>query len=274
MRFFFADDSKQGNPSRAGMGPLVAIGGMMVSHRELEALQYEIDQLCEKAGFPLGEPFKWSPGSELWMYNNLKDAYRKKFFRAVLRAAQDHAVTAQVIIEDEDHKTANRGTTHELDVTKMFLERADMQFGKAGTKGVVVVDRPGGGRKEEEKFLADCVDTLQAGTRFWEMADTLFVVSAPSKLVRLLQLADLITSCTLAYISGESSWAPTTFKHIKPLLSEWMGSIGGAGVKIHPDYRYANLYHWLLDDSHLRPGWKLLPLPLTERPYSGSPDIP
>jgi hypothetical protein len=53
-----------------------------------------------------------------------------------------------------------------------------------------------------------------------------------------------------------------------------MGSIGGTGVKIHPDFRYANLYYWLLDDSHLRPGWKATPLPLKARPYFDSSDIP
>lgn len=47
------------------------------------------------------------------------------------------------------------------------------------------------------------------------------------------------------------------------------GSVGGTGVKIHPDFRHGNLY-WLLGDSHLRGK----PLPLKTRPYSSSPDVP
>jgi hypothetical protein len=45
-------------------------------------------------------------------------------------------------------------------------------------------------------------------------------------------------------------------------------------AKIHPDFRYANLYYWLLDDSHLRPAWKLERLPLKARRYFNSPNIP
>jgi hypothetical protein len=274
VRFFFADDSKQTSPSRAGMGPLVAIGGVMVSHREVDALRDDIDGLCDNAGFPAGEPFKWSPGPDLWMHDNLKDANRERFFRRVLKAANDHQTGALVVMEDTNKRTATGARSAELDVTTMFLERADIEFGRAGTKGVVVVDRPGGSRKHEEKFLGDCVDMLQAGTDFWQKAHTLFVVSAPSKLLRLLQLADLVTSCTCAYVSGESSWAPTTFKSIRPMFREWQGSVGGTGLKLHPDFLYANLYHWLLGDSQFRRGNAAAPMPLRGRPYADGPDVP
>jgi len=273
MRFFFADDSKQKKPTRDGMGPLVAIGGVMVSHRELDGLQDDIEAACKKAGFPAEEAFKWSPGSELWMYKNLKDAAREKFFRSVLKAAANHKASALVVIEDTTMKMATKAKTHELDVTTMFLERADMQFSSAGTKGIVVADRPGGGMKQHEAFLSDCLDTLRVGTKFWKKTSTLLVVSAPSKLLRLLQLADLVTSCTLAYVSGESTWSPETFKYIHPMLCKEMGSVGGAGVKIHPDYSYANLYHWLLGDTHFRKGWTAGPLPMTTRPYDSDPNV-
>lgn len=130
------------------------------------------------------------------------------FFRSVLDAAANHTVSALVVIEDTSKGKATKAKTHELDVTTMFLERADIEFGRAGTKGVVVADRPGGNLKQQEKFLANCLDTLQVGTKFWTKAHTLFVVSAPSRLLRLLQLADLVAGCTLAYVSGESAWLP------------------------------------------------------------------
>jgi hypothetical protein len=246
----------------------------MVSHRELTALQEDIERICRRARFPAGEPFKWSPGSDLWMHSNLKDARRERFFRSVLNAADDRGVRALVVVEDTSKRKATQAKTHELDVTTMFLERADIEFGRAATKGVVVVDRPGGGRKQEETFLADCVDTLQAGTTYWKRAHTLFVVSAPSKLLRLLQLADLVTSCSLAFVSGEKTWSPHTFKLIQPLLCKEQGSIGGAGLKIHPDFKYCNLYHWLLGDSRLRRGNVRHHLPATERAYAAGPDSP
>jgi hypothetical protein len=273
MRFFFADDSKQDSPTRPGMGPLVAIGGVMVSHRELDGLQDDIERACSRAGFPAGEPFKWSPGSELWMHSKLKDAARVKFFSSVLRAASNHGVSALVVIADTSMKKATKAKTHELDVTTMFLERADMEFGRAGTKGVVVADRPGGNLKQQEKFLSNCLDTLQVGTKFWTKAHTVFVVSAPSKLLRLLQLADLVTGCTLSYVSGESNWSPATFNRIQPMLCKEKGSVGGTGVKIHPDFSYANLHHWLLGDTHLRKGMSAEALPMENRPYFTDPNV-
>jgi hypothetical protein len=273
MRFFFADDSKQKSPTRPGMGPLVAIGGVMVSHRELDGLQEDIERACTRAGFPAGAPFKWSPGSELWMHSTLKDAAREKFFSSVLKAAINHHVSALIVIEDTSKKKATKAKTHELDVTTMFLERADIEFGRAGTKGVVVADRPGGNLKTQEKFLSDCLDTLQVGTKFWTKGQTLFVVSAPSKLLRLLQLADLVTGCTLSYVSGEKNWSPGTFKRIQPMLCKEKGNVGGTGVKIHPDFSYANLYHWLLGDSHFRKGMSATPLPMKTRPYASDPNV-
>lgn len=274
MRFFFADDSKQRSPSRPGVGPLVAIGGVMVSHHELDGLQDQIDHLCREAGFPEGEPFKWSPGRELWMHENLTGAARERFFKMVLGAAHDREVRALVVMEDTRKKTATGAKTPELDVTKMFLERADVEFGRHSTKGVVVVDRPGGDRHQEEVFLGECLETLQGGTEFWKGAHTLFVVSAPSKLVRLLQLADLVTSCTCAYMGGETPWAARTFATISPMLCRWQGNVGGTGVKLHPDFRYANLYHWLLGDPQLRRGDAASPLPIPGRPYARNADTP
>jgi hypothetical protein len=130
LQFFFADDSKQKSPSRTGMGPLVAIGGVMVSQLVLGALQDDIEAACRKAGFPNGEPFKWSPGPGLWMRDKLKYGAREKFFRSVLDAAGNRGVTAQIIIEDENNRTATGAATHDLDITTMILERTDKQFGR------------------------------------------------------------------------------------------------------------------------------------------------
>jgi hypothetical protein len=275
MRFFFADDSKQSSPSRAGMGPLAAIGGVHVGHDHLYALQEDIDHLCKNAGFPDGEPFKWSPGKELWMYDRLKYGTRDDFFRQVLQAGQSRGAKAGVVIEDTTKAMANKNTDrHETDVTLMFLERADIEFGRVGEKGIVVVDRPGGGLKDEEAFLGSCVLALEEGTDYWTKEHTAFVVSGPSKFLRLLQLADVVTGCTLAYVSGEPNYAPVTFEHVRPMLATWNGRVGGNGVKIHPDFTYANLYHWLFGDSSINKQGAVVMLPSAQWRYSKSPDKP
>jgi hypothetical protein len=56
------------------------------------------------------------------------------------------------------------------------------------------------------------------------------------------------------------------------LLRDDGNRIGGVGVKIQPDFSYANLYHWLLGDTHFYKGFVGVPMPIIGRPYFESPD--
>lgn len=276
MRFFFADDSKQQNPTRDGMGSLVAIGGVAANGDSVRALEQEIGEICAEFGFPAGQEFKWSPGAGLWMRTNLIEDCRQEFFLRVLRLAAAHEVGAVFVAEDIRYARATpNAPTPEIDVTRMFLERADTCLRKQDVNdyGVVITDRPGGGRGEEDAFLFQCLETLQKGTRYVMPARiALPVLSAPSDLVRLSQLADVVTGCTLAYVGGENRFAPPVFEAIKPLLLRDGQRIGGIGLKIHPDYIYVNLHHWLVGDSHHVKWGAGIPLPLLSRPYAGDPD--
>lgn len=273
--FFFADDSRQLKPSRQGMGPLVATGGAIFSEEAVRELETVIDGLCADAGFPPGEEFKWSPSGKLWMHLKLVDPDRADFFRSILEKATEYGGKALVVIADVTAKSATGAKPPEMDVTSMFLERADTEFGRVAASGVVVVDRTGSDFKAEERFLAACSETLQSGTAYSKPEHTLLnVVSTPSKLLRLLQLADLITGCTLAYVSGEGHFAPQTFAHVKPMLCRQGEQIGGIGVKIHPDFKYRNLYHWLFGDAFVWKGTTKTTLPVTSDLYGHSPDDP
>jgi hypothetical protein len=87
-----------------------------------------------------------------------------------------------------------------------------------------------------------------------------------SRFNRLLQCADVVTSCVTAYVAGENVWSPRIFSAIKPLLHSSGGRIGGCGIKFH-DTRHRNLYHWLLGDSTYYAGGTNYPLP-----FGGSND--
>lgn len=275
MDLFFADDARQRNPSRPGMGPLVSIGGIYVPSQAVGNLERAIDTLCTDCGFPPGEEFKWSPGRELWMRDNLIREDRQEFFIRVLALAQDSEVKAIVVIEDTDYRTATGAPSPEEDVTCLFLERVHKQFATAGAEGIVIVDRPSGGRADEDRFLANCLETLQSGTDYVKPDRiALNVLSTPSKLIRLLQVADVVTSCTVATVGGEDCFSPPVFDVIRPLLHSDMGRIGGVGLKIHPDIRYANLYHWLLGEAHFFKRAIGHPLPLRDFPYSSDPNCP
>ena len=269
MLLFFVDDSRQNTPSRAGMQPLVAAGAIAVPEASIRVLELQIDKICAETGFPEGEEFKWSPGRELWMAANLVDEKRTSFFDHVLRAAANAGVVATVVISES---TADRVTSEscspEIDVTGMLLERIQFQT-PYDQQATIVADRPSGDRKEEDRFVANCLATVKKGTRLLRNFDLIaLVLTTNSKLVRLLQLADLITSCTLAFVAGESRFAPSTFQRIKPMLRAEAGRIGGIGLKIHPEGQYANLYHWIAGDESYILHNVTYPLPLPGHPFA------
>lgn len=274
MRFFFGDDSRQPNPTRPKMGPLVAAGGILVTGDNIRELEAELNTLCQGAGFPANSEFKWSPGRELWMRKNLVEEERCQFFQKALSLAANRKAVAIVVIVDTRCRAATNARTPEDDVSQLLLERIHNEVPQSGPGCVVIVDRPGGDRADEDRFLSHCLENLQAGTDYVQHDRiVLNVLSTPSKLVRLLQLADLVTSCSTAVVAGEKHYAPLVFEHIRPLLAKHLlGKVGGVGLKVHPDFKYANLYHWLLGDTHFeRMNWGI-PFPLKDRPFSKGAD--
>lgn len=273
MYVFFADDAKQNQPSREHMGGLVASGGLFVDGDELALMEHELNDLCITNGFPRNEEFKWSPRRNTWMHHNLVEGQRREFFSSVIRICTSHNAKAIVIICDSQYRIPGDCTNHEMFVTKMLLERVNNLANSVASTAIVVVDRPGGGIAEERKFLSECLHTLQEGTPY-VMPEKIAVnpISTDSHLIRTLQASDLIVSCTTALVAGQTTLAPDIFESIKPILAQDLGRIGGVGVKIHPDFVYLNLYHWLLgDDMHVR-NMNGTPLPFLAQPYSNSPN--
>jgi uncharacterized protein DUF3800 len=256
------------------MGPLVAIGGINVPAEEVGSLTREIEALCAATGFPPREEFKWSPGRNLWMHKNLVAEARQDFFLQVIGMIAAKEVRVIVVVEDESYSTATDADTPEMDVTRLFLERVEWECSRGSSTGFVIADRPPGGRRDEEKFLADCLETFLMGTEYMTLDRVAHnVVSTPSKLSRLLQVADVVTGCTLSMVAGEQDYAPIIFKEILPLFRKDMDCIGGRGVKIHPDFKYANLYHWLFQDELFVRGNSGSPLPLKQFPYASDPMV-
>lgn len=275
MDTFFVDDAAQKTPSRPGMTSLLGVGGILIPEDSLQDLEKQTEVICTEFGFPHNEIFKWSPGRELWMHNNLVGNRRKEFFLRVLDLARTRGATATIIIEDTVYKTATGVNSHEIDLITLFLERAHHQLAARQTNGIIIVSQPSGDRKSENKFLADCFDTLRSGTDYVKPERIIMnVLTSPPKFMRLLQLADVVTSCAIAFVSGESEFSPPIFDRVKPMLAREFGRIGGVGLKIHPDIKYVNLYRWLLDDTHFVRFMQGLPLPLSGYQYSSDPRVP
>ena len=276
MHIVFADDAKQQSPSRPGMSSLVAVGGFCIDADRCQYLEGQLEDVCQSAGFSEGEEFKWSPRRDTWMHGSLLGDARTTFFLQVLNLLGSAGARAAVVVEDTRYQTATRNaSTHELDATHLFLERVDFALGGMHSTGIVVADRPGGGRTDEDAFLVDCADTIQSGTDYVELGHVAMnVLTTPSRHVRLLQAADLITSGTLAHVGGEGRYSPKVFQAVRDMMLGWEMRRGGIGLKIHPDVIYANLYHWLLADQS---SWRQnvgVRFPLLSQPYSQGPNTP
>lgn len=272
LKFGFADDARQNSPTRPEMRPLAGVGGVFLDAHAVGPVERAIDALCSRAGFPPMEEFKWSPGRELWMWRELRGDQREAFFLEVLTILARHEASVVVVAVDVEARAATGADTPERDATRLFLERASNRFLNGG--GVLIVDRPSGNRAEENKFLTECVEYFQEETSF-VVPDrfSLPVLVSQSRLVRMLQVADLVTSCSLSHIAGESTYSPPVFERIVPLLASEHGRVGGVGLKIHPDLRYVNLYHWLANDEYYYRQNTGFPLPMRGKLYVDDPEI-
>lgn len=273
MDVFFGDDAVQEKPLRDRMGSLVATGGIYVNGDQVQSLERSLNFICSQFKFPKGERFKWSPNPAMWMHKGLVDPDRHAFFEWVLRTCADHHAEITVVISDTDGRLPRGYRTHTEYVTAMLLERVDWQA-RGRTSVIVIVDRPGGGRGEERAFLAHSLVTLQTGTGYVVPAHiAINPVATDSAFIRLLQAADLVTSCVTAHVAGLTRLAPALLPMVKPLLHRASHRVGGIGVKIVPEYWYGNLYHWLFEDSHF---WRANvghPLPFKGWPYEKSADV-
>jgi uncharacterized protein DUF3800 len=272
MDLFAIDDSAQTNPTRHGMRALVSIGGLHVPGEAVRELELAIDVLCDEFGFPAGEEFKWSPGRETWERNNLQGEHRDEFNLRALQLTHDAGAQGIVVMTDTACKLLDGAGSHEEAVTLMFLERAHACL-PADRHAIVVFDRPSGDRQSETKFLASTLTTLRTGTAYSKLDRLALPVATDSKLSRLVQLADVITGCATSYVAGEARFSPRIFTNgVLPLLREEHACTGGRGLKLHPDFRYRNLYHWLLGDERFVRYRQDHALPSSKHPYSASAD--
>jgi hypothetical protein len=274
VHLVFLDDSKQMSPTRPGVnGGFVSAGALLVHADRAREAELALAALCDATGFG-AEEFKWSPEKKSWMYHNLQGDERRNFFLEVIRILGSVQAQAVVAIEDSGRGTAVASLDTEADVVVLLLERAAMRLKAIADTGLVVADRPGGDRKEEDQFVLDCLDQLRAGTDYVVHEEITFVMTTDSKFVRLLQAADLLVSCATARIAGEATYSPPIFDAALALFPDELGRRGGVSVKIHPDFTFANLYHWLLGDTHFVRYPTGEPLPLMSRPYSADPMVP
>ena len=249
MEVFFADDSSQ-KGIRAGMGPIVSFGGIILSAEELQSLEAEVNSIASRYGFPTGEEIKWSPPRKSWMRENLINENRTNCINEILTAAKDHG--GRVIVVSFDlGRTSVQGDDAFQMILDFIFERLSVHLAKKQKLGIIVADRPGGGYKEDSELLESFIERTNYGTQYVKPDQIpLNILTTPSHLVRHLQIADLVTGITTAMVSGQTKYAQKNFPLVNEMmLKNHMGYVGGTGLKVFPT-ALTNLYHWVLGEKH------------------------
>jgi hypothetical protein len=154
----------------------------------------------------------------------------------VIDQLRDAEVKVIVAIDDKHHSVANssedrsRQLTYEQDATYLLFEKINWLLRDLHENAIIINDRPSGPSRAENDFLAAGLEMWRKGTRYVQFDRiAINLLCTQSRFVRLLQCADVVTSCVTAYVSGEHVWSPRVFAAIKPLLYSKDGRIGGYG---------------------------------------------
>lgn len=268
MNILFLDESIQ-TGARGEMGQLVGVGVLILEENVLRALHDEVDATCQDFGVPSGCELKWSPSRKNWIHSNLVDEDRQECYRRILDVTSNRGARVLAVVFDTG-RTSVKGSTALRQALDYAFERATIHLENEGQLGLIVADRPGGGRKEENTFLRDVLKTIESGTEFVPAKQIpINILTTPSSLVRHLQLADLVIGITTAMVAGATDFAGPLFSIVKEMfIKNTFGYIGGTGLKLFPN-ELTNLYHWILrEDTFCRVGMKSgWTLPWPEWPY-------
>lgn len=231
------------------MGKVVAFGGVLVDSAQLKPLAQKIDKIISDHGVPPDEEIKWSPRKGSWIYENLKDESRASCYTAILRTANETGFKSVVALCDYEMRNIKPEWGFERCVT-YALERVSTHLTKTSNEAVIIADRPSGGHKEADEFLAAFVEHLSSDrNHMLEKTFSINMLTAQSHMVRHLQLADLVVSITAAMFAGQTKWASQYFDLVKgTFICNALGYVGGTGVKVYPD-ELTNLYYWVLGEK-------------------------
>jgi hypothetical protein len=254
MRVAFLDDSEQASPPRTGLGHLLAFAAAIFPEEGLAPFAEDLSGIAAGLGIPAGEEIKWNPPRGSFL-KSADGQLVKALRRRMLEAALDHHVrTVTVII---DHGARYQGRS-KAEVGKIILEwlyeRVSMHLGDHNAPGIMIADKPGGGAREEKRWLAEALELTRDGTEYVEPGRVVLpVLTADSRHVPHLQLADLVAAATTGAVAGN----PPALE-LGPLLAKLMhrhslGDANGAGLVLFPR-AYNLLHHCFGETSASSPG--------------------
>jgi hypothetical protein len=254
------------------LGPLIAIGAVIVEESQLAPLSAELQAIRMRLGIPAEEELKWKPPKGSFLAS-AGGALVTDLRESMLDAAHRCGVRTAVVVLD--HGAAYRGKSpSEVGTTILawLYERIEMCLGDHEDLGVVIADQPGGGAKAERRWLTDTLDLTSSGTRHVRAERVVLpIVTAPSDHVPHLQLADLVTASTTAAIAGRKSGLDLVTRLKAIAHTRLTGEAAGAGIVLWP-YELYDLHWWVFGEEYYRRGSVGVPLgphdPASKSPFA------
>jgi hypothetical protein len=252
LRLVFLDDSEQSNPPRRGLGPLLAVGCVLVPEWAVAGYAADLAAVRAELGVPPGGEIKWHPAKNSFLANAGAELVTTLRTR-MLEAAIDWDIRSAVVVWD--HGAAWRDRPKQQvgrEILKYLYERISMCLGDHDDVGVVIADKPGGGSVQETQWLAGTLALTDDGTEYITPDRVVLpIVTAPSHHVPHLQLADLVTAATTAAVAGRRSGLQLRELLLALAHKHALGYAGGAGIVLWP--RQPNLFYWAFGE----PVWAL-----------------
>ena len=222
-------------------------------------------------GIPFDEEIKWKPPKNSFLAgagSELVSTLRTR----MLTAAVDHQIRTAVVLIDHGKRYTSRSKAEVgREILKWLYERISMHLRDYDNIGLVIADKPGGGSKEDSRWLADTLQLTNDGTEYVTPDRIVMpIVTAASHHVPHLQLADLVVASTTAAVAGHRHGLA-----LGPLLLQLAhknthGLAGGAGIVLWPTPDLTNLLYWTFGESTyakvaMNAGWTL---PWRDWPYA------
>jgi hypothetical protein len=253
MRLAFLDDSEQTNPPREHLGHLLAFAAAIFPEESLAPFADDLSGICADLGIPPTDEIKWNPPKGSFL-KTADGPLVKTLRRQMLEAALDHQVrTVTVII---DHGAAYKSLT-KAQVGRTILgwvyEKVSMHLADHSDVGIMIADKPGGGAKEEKRWLDETLELTNDGTEYVNPGRIVLpIVTADSRHLRHLQLADFIAAATTGAIAGNPSALELGAYLAKLMHRHSLGDVNGAGLALWPP-KFNLLYHCFGETRCSRP---------------------
>lgn len=235
---------------RTSLGTLVSVGAVVFDESGLADYSSKIALLRTRLGIPLDCELKWSPEDGSWLKAPEGAKHRTLIRKAMLAAAVETGAKS-VVVTIEQGLTQTEARVRGLALRYLY-DKLSIYMKDGTGRGVLIADEPGGGPKDQKKWLASTVALTSEGSAYTRPEQIVLpIVTAQSHHIEHLQLADLVVSATTQAIAG-NDYALEFPSSLSALAHRnAYGRIGGAGVTLWPPQLY-DLYFWLFDATRCR----------------------